>query len=192
MSVGSRFEALNAAFRAGALIAPVSDHHWKAVSELWPLIEGLGCRTALEVGAGEPPYLTARMLTEHGLTVDTLDAVSVCSLPGDLHDLPAGDLSYDLGVARHVLEHALCPHLALSELARVARHLLIVVPVPSEKARTWRDHLWHLTAEGWERVFEKCGLEVRHRSTGDHTEQYALDQGLWQDLETRYLLHKRE
>ena len=192
MSVGTRFEALNAHYKAQALRAPTSEHHWRAVAELWPLVEPLGCRTALEVGAGEPPYLTARMLAEHGLAVQTLDAVSECSLPGDLHDIPAADGAFDLGVARHVLEHALSPHLALAELARVARWLLVVVPYPSVKSRDWPDHLWHLSQCGWERVFLKCGLRVEHCEVGDHTEQYAIDGGLWRDLELRYLLTKSE
>lgn len=191
LTVGERFEALNAWALGRQLHAPVSSHHERAVSELWPWLAPLGLGSALEVAAGEPPYLTTRMLREHGLECVALDYLDG-EVRADLQSLPFEAHSFDLVVARHALEHVLCPYLALSEMIRVSRGwLLVVTPVLSEKANHWPDHLWALGREGWERIYHNLGLEVMEFAEGDHTEEYALDQELWKDGEWRWLLRRR-
>lgn len=191
MTVGARFQALNQIIRSHALRAPVSDHHFRACQELWPWLSDLGIRDALEVGAGEPPYLLTRMLRERGIACLTMDAVSECDVPGDAHAIPCANGGFDLVAARHVLEHVLCPYLVLSEMARVSRRwVLVVAPGLSEKTLNWPDHLWYLPAEGYGRMFRKLGLSVVRHEEGDHTEQHSLDAGLSPDREWRWLLSK--
>ena len=146
---------------------------------------------ALEVGAGEPPYLTARFMREQGIYTITLDRLSKSDCNGDAHMLPFRDESFDVVVARHVLEHVLSPYQVLIEMMRVSRRwLLIVVPINSGKSLSWPDHLWGLDRRAWELIFRRLGLQIDGFEEGNHTEQYALDQGLWQDLEWRYRLRK--
>lgn len=187
-TAGDKFEQSLRWQRSLSLHAPVSGHHWRAVNELWSMLEGRGIRDALEIGAGEPPYLTARMLREHGIAAYTSDGLSPCDFPSDCHDLQMPDNMVDLVVARHVLEHVLCPYLVVHEMTRVSRRwLLVVVPGTSDKARTWPDHLWHLDHHGWERIWEMCGLAIVDYALGDHSESPA-----WVDEEHRYLLRRRE
>ncbi len=185
MSIGERFEEGNRWARSFQMQAPVSAHHERAVRELWPWIEPLGIKTALEVGSAEPPYLLARILRENGIDCKTLDAVSPCDLQGDAHDIPLEDASVDLVVARHLLEHVLCPYVALSEMSRVSRRwLLIVVPWDSDKACGWPDHLWCLPKKGWDMMFSRAGLVTVKFEEGNHNE------GGEDDREWRYLLEK--
>lgn len=171
------------------LFAPVSLHHAKAVNQLWPLIEPLGIKTALEVGTGQPPGLVVQMLRDHGLSAYGLDTQPGSDYQGDMHELPFLDDSFGLVVARHALEHVLIPYVALREMKRVSRQwLLVIVPPDSEKAVNWPDHLHGYSRRGWEMMFRKCGLAIEHFEVGDHTEEYA--QGQWRDLELRYLLRR--
>ena len=193
MSVGGRFEAALAWAGTLAQAAFVSPHHWRAVNELWPWLEPLGIKTALEVGCGEPPYLAARMLREYGVATVTLDAFSACDVPGDVHCLPFEDMSFDLVVARHLLEHTLCPYLALMEMRRVSKGWgLVVIPGLSDKTVNWPDHLYLMPQRAWERAFGLTGWRVARQKEGDFTESYALEQGLWRDKEWCYLLEKGE
>lgn len=167
--------------------APVSRHHERAVAELWPWVERRGITTALEIGAGEPPFLAARMLREHGVTCLTLDVQPGVDIVADAHYLPVRDGAVDLVVARHVLEHVLIPPVVLMEMARVTRrYLLVVVPWDSSRAIAWPDHLYTLPREGWERMYARIGLRITEYAEGDHTEEDA--QGRWIDHEWRYLL----
>ncbi len=188
MTIGDKFAAANHWARSLQMRACVSEHHERAVWELWPWLKSLEIKSALEVGAGEPPYLVTRMLQEHGIDAVTLDAVSTCDVEGDVHDLPLEDNSRDLVAARHVLEHVLCPYLALAEMARVSRKwLLIVVPWDSDKACGWPDHFWCLPRKGWELMFRKLNLAIIQFEEGNHNEQGGSD-----DREWRYLLSKAE
>ncbi len=193
MSAGKRFEAALA--WAGTLreTAGVSGHHERAVWELWPMLEALGIGTALEVGCGEPPYLAARMLREHGVAVTTSDAFSLCDVAGDVHDLPFGDSTFDLVVARHLLEHTLCPYLALMEMRRVSRRwALVVLPTVSDKFIDWPDHLYVMPKRAWERAFGLTRWRITRYEEGDFTEVHIRESGRWQDIEWRYLLEKEE
>lgn len=177
--------------RSIQLRAPVSDHHRLAVSDLWPMVEPLGVKTALEVGAGEPPGLIVTMLREHGIDAVSLDGLSDCDVPGDMHDLPFEDNSFDLVCARHALEHVLIPYVALSEMARVSRrYLLVVVPQDSIKTLEWPDHLNVYGKGGWELIFQKIGLKIVEMDVGNHTERHR--RGIELDMEYRYLLEKGE
>lgn len=173
--------------------APISDHHRRAVSELWPWIEPLDVQTALEVGTGQPPGIVVQMLRDHGVTAVGLDGQAGSDYQGDMHDLPFDDKSFDLVVSRHSLEHVLIPYVCLFEMCRVSRKwLLCIVPTDVPKFVNWPDHLHGYSQLGWEMMFRKCGLTIEHFEVGDFTEGYALRDGLWRDEELRYLLRKGE
>lgn len=169
------------------LRAPVSPHHIAAVAQLWPMIEPLGIKSALEVGSGEPPGLIVTMLREHGIEAISLDGLSACDVPGDMHDLPFADDSFDLVASRHSLEHVLIPYLALMEMKRVSRkYLLVVVPWDSEKSLNWPDHLHVLGKGGWEAMFRQLDLRILHQDIGNHIEPHRRHLEI--DAEYRYLL----
>lgn len=167
--------------------APVSEHHRRAVGELWQMLEPLGIKTALEVGTGEPPGLVVEMLRQHSIEAVGLDIRSGSDYHKDMHDLPFPDNSFDLVVARHSLEHVLIPYLAVMEMRRVSRlWLLAVVPTDSVKCAQWPDHLYNLSQEGWRTMWRHLGLRIERFEVGDHTEAGAP----WTDLEWRFLLGK--
>lgn len=169
--------------------APISEHHVRAVNELWPVLGPLQIQDSLEVGAGEPPGIVTQMLRDHSVDAKSMDYQAGCDYQGDIHFLPFSDNHFDLVVARHVLEHVLIPYVVLQEMNRVARrYLLVVVPQVSRKTLDWPDHLYILNQDGWENIFRHLGLEVAYFAVGNHTEQHALDHNLWNDLEFRYLL----
>lgn len=177
--------------RSIQLFAPISEHHRRAVSQLWPIIEPLGIRTALEVGIGEPPGLVVEMLEEHGIDAGGLDVQPGGDVQADMHDLPFEDDSIDLVVSRHSLEHVLIPYVCLFEMKRVSRNwLLVIVPVESEKSLDWPDHLHGYSKGGWELMFKRAGLTIQHYELGDHTEEHARQSGAWKDEEYRFLLSK--
>ncbi len=169
------------------LFAPVSTHHWRACKELWPILEPLNIETALEVGTGQPPGMVVAILREHGVKAVGLDTQPGSDYQGDMHELPFEDGSFDLVIARHSLEHVLIPYVCLREMARVSKQwLLVIVPPDTDKAVEWPDHLHGYSQKGWEMMFRKCGLTVRHYELGDHTEENVN----WVDQEHRWLLQK--
>ena len=91
-----------------------------------------GCRTILLVGPGQG--LVMPVFRWRGYTVETLD-IDETFRPdhlGSVHDLARFlDQQFDVIIASHVLEHLAEPLLdpALAEMARVARHAIVYVPV---------------------------------------------------------------
>lgn len=90
------------------------------------------CRSVLIVGPGQG--LDAAVLKWRGYEITTFDIDKVFEPDwiGSVHDLHMfGDRQFDAVIASHVLEHLPEPYLdtALSELARVAGHALVYLPV---------------------------------------------------------------
>lgn len=91
-----------------------------------------GCRSVLIVGPGQG--LATEVLKWRGYRVTTLDIDSTFNpdVIGSVHHMPGfHDQQFDAVIASHVLEHLAVPYLdpALGELARVARHAILYVPV---------------------------------------------------------------
>lgn len=89
-------------------------------------------RRVLIVGPGQG--LQTEVLKWRGYEVTTLDIDRTFEpdVVGSVHDMAMfGDFEFDVAIASHVLEHLAVPYLdpALAELARVARHSLVYLPV---------------------------------------------------------------
>jgi SAM-dependent methyltransferase len=126
-----------------------------------------GMRTALDVATGGGHV--ARRLREAGLEVVTADPA-----PGMQPDvicpaehLPFADASFDLVVTRIAPHHFSDIALAVGELARVARELLIVEDTlwaseAVEEAEKLRDptHVSSYTEHEWRSFLEAAGFEV--------------------------------
>jgi len=90
------------------------------------------CRAVLIVGPGQG--LATQVLKWRGYEVTTLDIDGTFNpdVVGSVHDmLSFHDQQFDAVIASHVLEHLAVPYLdrALRELARVARHAILYLPV---------------------------------------------------------------
>lgn len=159
-----------------------------AILALWPMIEEAHIETALEVGAGQLPSAMSTLLAQHGITAlhtDLLASAAVTTL-ADAHDLPFPDDTYDMVIARHVLEHCLIPYLAVTEMARVSRKWVLVV-VPEDTAWFYDSpgHLHGYNGIGWSTLWQVVGLKEHRISAFDITEEPERPQWEW-----RWLLHK--
>lgn len=97
-----------------------------------------GCKTVLIVGPGQG--FEALVLRWRGYDVTTFDIDDTFrpDHQGSVHDLTRfGNRSFDAVIASHVLEHLAVPYLdtTLGELARVARHALVYLPVHGRHAQ---------------------------------------------------------
>ena len=96
-------------------------------------VQSLGdIRTILIVGPGQG--LDTAVLRWRGYSVTTIDIDETFEpdFCGSVHDLSMfRDRQFDLVIASHVIEHVAVPYLdsAIAELARVADHALIYLPV---------------------------------------------------------------
>jgi SAM-dependent methyltransferase len=82
--------------------------------------------------------------------------------------VPAGEREYDLAILSHVLEHVPDPAPLLSEAARVARHVLVEVPLEDNRSaarpakRAIAERIGHLHAfdrAAVQALMARCGLE---------------------------------
>ncbi len=131
-----------------------------------------GARTALDVATGGGHV--ARRLREAGIEVVSCDpapgmrADVVCSA----EDLPFAEASFDVVASRLGGHHFQDVRAGVSEMARVARGLVIVVDnlwvnEAGEKANHLRDpsHVRNYTEEEWRELFDQAGLEVEEART---------------------------
>jgi SAM-dependent methyltransferase len=144
---------------------------------------GLAPRTLVEIGCGEGALLAALSARGIGETLDGFELSPEAAalarqkrIPRvrrleayDGAQLPASDADYDLAVLSHVLEHVPEPAPLLREAARVARHVIVEVPLeanrsaarPAKRAEAAR--IGHLHAFDRTAVRELChaaGLAV--------------------------------
>lgn len=166
------------------------DYEWhrRAISELAPLVQAIGPKTAIELGSGEPPSATTELLRADCLTVTTVDYLAAADVKADMHDLPFPNDSYDLAVSRHSLEHCAAPVLALYEMRRIARTALVIVPEDSDKFLRWRGHFSVFPRCVWEHLFTLSGWRVVYFDEGN----FAPDTQPEPDIEWRYVLSRDE
>jgi SAM-dependent methyltransferase len=131
-----------------------------------------GARKALDVATGGGHV--ARRLREAGIDVVSCDpapgmrADVVCSA----EELPFADASFDVVACRLAGHHFQDAQAGVSEMARVAGGLVIVVDnlwtnEAGEKANHLRDpsHVRNYTEEEWRELFDRAGLEVEEART---------------------------
>jgi SAM-dependent methyltransferase len=97
-----------------------------------PLIEGLAAPRLLVIGPGQGLDTAVFRWKEMEVTTFDIDNTFKPDVLGSCHDMAMfGDAQFDVAIASHVMEHLPLPFLdmALSEVARVARHALIYLPV---------------------------------------------------------------
>jgi len=101
--------------------------------EVVSLIPSLA-KDILDVGAGSGYIvreLNKKGFNAIGTTICKEDSETYGLINGDMHDLQWEDESFDVVIARHVLEHALSPRLAIREMHRVLRDKgLLIVGTP--------------------------------------------------------------
>lgn len=138
---------------------------WYQLSE----INRLKAKTVIEVGPGLGYFKVAASLMNIDIQTVDLDPALKPDHVADANDLPFDEDSFDVGCAFQVLEHmpfsiALG---ALSELARVARHY-VVISLPDSQ-RTWR-YLLHLPKFGERKISVKWPhlIKSNHEFDGEH------------------------
>jgi SAM-dependent methyltransferase len=123
--------------------------------------------TVLDVATGGGHV--ARGLREAGATVVTLDPAPgmQADTTAPAEDLPFADASFDAAATRLAAHHFADVHRAVRELARVARHRVVVcdntfVSEASEEADRLRDptHVRNYSVDEWHELFVQAGLEV--------------------------------
>ncbi len=109
---------------------------------------GLAPRTTLEIGCGDGSLLAALAARGLGGTLDGVELSAEAAaqarargIPAarrievfDGVHVPAGDGAYDLAILSHVVEHVPEPAPLLREAARVARHVLVEVPLEANRS----------------------------------------------------------
>jgi SAM-dependent methyltransferase len=123
--------------------------------------------TVLDVATGGGHV--ARRLREAGATVVTLDPAPgmQADTTAPAEDLPFADASFDAAATRLAAHHFADVHRAVRELARVARHRVVVcdntfVSDASEEADRLRDptHVRNHSIDEWRELLAQAGLEI--------------------------------
>jgi SAM-dependent methyltransferase len=123
--------------------------------------------TVLDVATGGGHV--ARRLREAGATVVTVDPAPgmQADTTAPAEDLPFADGSFDAVVCRLAAHHFADVHAAVGEMARVARHRLVIcdntfVSDASEEADRIRDpsHVRNYSQSEWRALLEGAGLRV--------------------------------
>jgi 2-polyprenyl-3-methyl-5-hydroxy-6-metoxy-1,4-benzoquinol methylase len=127
----------------------------------------LKSKDILEIGAGSG-YIVRQLKNKGkniiGTTICDGDVAQYNLLWSDMHDLEWTDESFDVAIARHVLEHALSPRLVIREIWRVLRPsgmFLVETPITKDGIElNNRGHFYCLTPAGWENILERNGFEI--------------------------------
>jgi hypothetical protein len=165
-------------------------HEGAARGAMTELLEGIDFNSAVEFGCGTAPCLDC--VKEQGKqTLGITIGDEPCShevLREDMHFTSLPDQSYDLAIARHVLEHSPIPLILLSEMRRIAKqYAIVIVPTPTERMINYQNHYSVFSNIVWEKFFSLTGWSVlKFRA-----ENYFFDGhpavSVW-DSEYRYLL----
>jgi len=167
---------------------PPSPHHTRAAREaMAELLEGIEVNSAIEFGCGSAPcldYLKEQGKETFGITFGKEE----CNHPvlrEDMHFTSLPDQSYDLAIARHVLEHSPIPLILLAEMRRIARnYAIVIVPTPTPRMVNYTNHYSVFPDFVWERLFVLSGWAIEKF----RAENYFFDTSQVWDSEYRYLL----
>lgn len=149
--------------------APTAHHAAAAREAIDTLLSGVAYDSVLELGCGAGPSLDRfAELGKRTLGVTLGGEPSRHRvLRADMHATGLPDCSFDLVVARHVLEHSPMPLVLLLEMARLTRgHALVVVPCDDLQWIEWPNHYAVLSRPMWLRLFRRAGFEVARASEG--------------------------
>ncbi len=143
---------------------PVTEQHTIAAQEtVEEMLTDLEFETVVELGAGTGPTLDALAALGKQTWAVSIGA-EACQHPvlhRDMHFTGLPDASFDLVVARHVVEHSPMPLLLLMEMARIAqRYALVVVPNDDEIWIEWINHYSVLSRPMWRKLFARAGWRV--------------------------------
>jgi hypothetical protein len=143
---------------------PVSLQHTNASKDvLEKFCRNLIFDNVIEFGCGTAPSLDILKSwgkTTFGVTLKD-EVVNHPTIREDMHFTNLPDTSYDLVIARHVLEHSYMPLILLMEMRRVAiKYALVVVPTSDKKMIEWPNHYSVLPKENWEHLFKLSRWEV--------------------------------
>jgi SAM-dependent methyltransferase len=163
--------------------------------------------TILDIGAGEGAVLErlaelgfGRELHALEISDSAVDVIRERAIPSlvecqsfDGYTLPYADGSFDLAILSHVLEHVEYPRRLIYEAGRVARHVLVEVPLehnatlPSDLTLDRIGHINFYTARSIRRLVQSCGFEVvAQRPMNPSRPIYQHMAGAWGSV--KYLL----
>lgn len=164
------------------------------------LCDGLNIQSVLEIGCGEGAVL-ARLEEEgfgealEGLDISSsgIEALKARGLrrlrAAEVFDgmqIPRGEGAFDLAVLSHVIEHLEHPRQLLNEAARVARRILVEVPLedtwrhPLDYKATPTGHINFYSRANLRRLVQTCGLKIlRERVSNPAVQMYRHLFGRW-------------
>ncbi len=147
-----------------------TDHHTAAAHDaIDRLVAPLGVRSAVELGCGAAPSLD-RLAALGVRTLGVTLGDEPCGhevLRADIHRTGLDDGSFDLVVARHVVEHSPMPLVLLLEMHRITKtYALVVVPCDEEIWIRWPNHYSVLSKAMWKRLFERARFKVLAEEDG--------------------------
>ena len=125
-------------------------------------------KDVLDVGAGNG-YIVNKLI-EKGMnaigTTICYEDVEIYGLTySDMHNLIFEDKSFDVVIARHVLEHALSPRLALREIWRVLRDngtFLVETPINYEGVEyNNKTHFYYFMPKQYNNLLERNGFTIQ-------------------------------
>ena len=157
-------------------------------------IQRLGsCKKVLVIGPGQG--FEVAVLKWKGFEVVSIDIDERLKpdFVGSVHSMPMfGNCQFDVAIASHVLEHFAVDYLdgALAELARVAKHVLVYLPVHGRHAQL----RWIPGIRGWDwsfifdffNFFEKSDGRQQKYCSGMHFWEIGLRGFRVKDLKRRF------
>lgn len=141
---------------------------------------GLRPGTVVEIGCGDGALLgelaargLARALDGFELSAPAAELARKRSIPGagrieayDGAHVPAADGAYDLAVLSHVVEHVPDPPAVLAEAARVARWVLVEVPLEANRSAARPSKRAQAREIGHIQAFDRAAMHALMRGAG--------------------------
>ena len=125
----------------------------------------------LEIGAGSG-YIVNKLKSQGreaiGTTICKTEADKYNLLIQDMHDLQFENETFDVVIARHVLEHALSPRLVIREVHRVLKLnglFLVETPVTKDGLENSgnKTHFYSFSISQWELLFKHNGFNIEKK-----------------------------
>jgi hypothetical protein len=152
---------------------PEDEGHRKlAIKALtWAMGWPMGVRSVIDFGCGEgfcQPILATKFGIDDYLGIAWGQDVIVAQ--GQGRNVIQGDFNFwkpdrefDLGIARHSLEHSPFPIMTLCHWRKFVRWLLVVLPAPDHYTYKGQNHFNVMPDEQAENVFDLAGFQVRRK-----------------------------